>query len=375
MNIDAYLKSLIIDGVSDLHFKTGRPPLRRIFGVVKPAESAVVDGKMVEELSKHFLGPQLWERFLQNLEIDIAYAIPGFARFRVNIYRQRGLISIAMRFIPFKIPTMDELGVPPVVKEIATLNRGLVLVTGMSGSGKSSTLAAMIDYINGTWPCHIITIEDPIEFLHEDRVAVINQREVGIDTMDFHHALRSALRQDPDVILVGELRDGESMEIALRAAETGHLVMGTLHTTDAKETIGRFIDTFPSHQQRQVRIQLAFNLRAVISQRLLERVDQKGLALAAEVMIVNAAIRGYILESDKLGEILENIQKGKEQYGMQSFDQSIIELFKKGLISLDEALKNATSPTDMKLKLRLQESSALKLHKEEEQRGKSPYPY
>ncbi|MBN1128202.1 MAG: type IV pilus twitching motility protein PilT [Chitinispirillaceae bacterium] len=375
MNIDAYLKSLIVDGVSDLHFKTGRPPLRRIFGVVKPAESPVVDGKTAEELARHFLGPQLWERFLQNLEMDIAYAIPGFARFRVNIYRQRGLISIAMRFIPFRIPTMEELGVPPMVKEIAMSNRGLVLVTGMSGSGKSSTLAAMIDHINGNWPCHIITIEDPIEFLHEDRVAVINQREVGIDTMDFHHALRSALRQDPDVILVGELRDGESMEIALRAAETGHLVMGTLHTTDAKETIGRFIDTFPSHQQRQVRIQLAFNLRAVISQRLLERVDQKGLALAAEVMIVNAAIRGYILESDKLGEILENIQKGKEQYGMQSFDQSIIDLYRKGLISLDEALKNATSPTDMKLKLRLHESSTLTLHKEEEQRGKSPYPY
>lgn len=375
MNIDAYLKSLIVDGVSDLHFKTGRPPLRRIFGVVKPAESAVVDGKIAEELAKHFLGPQLWERFLQNLEIDIAYAIPGFARFRVNIYRQRGLISIAMRFIPFKIPTMEELGVPPIVKDIAMFNRGLVLVTGMSGSGKSSTLAAMIDHINGNWPCHIITIEDPIEFLHEDRVAVINQREVGIDTMDFHHALRSALRQDPDVILVGELRDGESMEIALRAAETGHLVMGTLHTTDAKETIGRFIDTFPSHQQRQIRIQLAFNLRAVISQRLLERVDQKGLALAAEVMIINAAIRGYILESDKLGEILENIQKGKEQYGMQSFDQSIIDLFRKGLISLDEALKNATSPTDMKLKLRLQESSTLTLHNEVESKEKSPYRY
>jgi twitching motility protein PilT len=375
MNIDAYLKSLIIEGVSDLHFKTGRPPLRRIYGSVQAADAAVVDEKMAEELAKHFLGQRLWEQFMQHLEMDIAYAIPGFARFRVNIYRQRSLISIAMRFIPFKIPTLEELGVPPVVKDIAMSNRGLVLVTGMSGSGKSSTLAAMIDHINNNWPGHIITIEDPIEFLHEDKVAVINQREVGIDTVDFHHALRSALRQDPDVILVGELRDCESMEIALRAAETGHLVMGTLHTTDAKETIGRFIDTFPSHQQRQVRLQLAFNLRAVISQRLLDRVDQKGLALAAEVMVVNAAIRGYILESDKLAEILENIAKGKEQYGMQSFDQSIMELYKKGLISIDEALKNATSPTDMKLKLRLQETSTLTLHKEEEERGKSPYPY
>jgi twitching motility protein PilT len=375
MDINAYLRSLIIDGVSDLHFKTGRPPIRRIFGSVQAAEAAVVDGKLSEELAKHFLGPQLWERFLQNMEIDIAYAIPGFARFRVNVYRQRGLISIAMRFIPFKIPTMEELGVPPIVRDLAMLNRGLVLVTGMSGSGKSSTLAAMIDHINHNWSCHIITIEDPIEFLHEDRVAVINQREVGIDTMDFHHALRSALRQDPDVILVGELRDPESMEIALRAAETGHLVLGTLHTTDAKETIGRFIDSFPSHQQRQVRIQLAYNLRAAISQRLLDRVDQKGLALAAEVMVVNAAIRGYILEQEKQGDILENIARGKEQYGMQSFDQSIMELYKKGFISIDEALKNATSPTDMKLKLRIGETSSLKLHEAEESKEKSPYAY
>jgi len=209
--------------------------------------------------------------------------------------------------------------------------------------------------------------------MHEDNVAVINQREVGIDTMDFHHALRSALRQDPDVILVGELRDGESMEIALRAAETGHLVFGTLHTTDAKETIGRFIDTFPAHQQRQVRIQLAFNLRAVISQRLIERVDQKGLALAAEIMIVNASIRGHILEAEELGEIVENIAKGKEQYGMQTFDQSIMELYAKGSISVDEALKNATSPTDMRLKLRLKETGRLFLHTEEPPKEESPY--
>jgi twitching motility protein PilT len=374
MDINTYLKTLIIEGVSDLHFKTGRPPLRRLFGSIEAVKAPPLDAQHAEELAKQFLGPQLWERFLQTLEMDIAYAIPGYARFRVNVYRQRGTISIAMRFIPFKIPALEELGVPPVVKDIAMGNRGLVLVTGMSGSGKSSTLAAMIDHINSNWPCHIITIEDPIEFLHEDRVAVINQREVGIDTMDFPHALRSALRQDPDVILVGELRDGETMEIALRAAETGHLVFGTLHTTDAKETIGRFIDTFPSHQQHQVRIQLAFNLRAVISQRLLDRVDQKGLALAAEIMIVNAAIRGYILESDKLNEILENISRGKQQYGMQSFDQSIVELYKNGAISLDEALKNATSPTDVKLKLKLSESSTLTLHQDEPTK-ENPFPY
>jgi len=373
MNFDAYLRSLIIEGVSDLHFKTGRPPLRRIYGLIQPIKAEPLEARNLEELAKHFLGQQLWDMFLQKLEMDIAYAIPGYARFRVNIYRQRSQISIAMRFIPFKIPTLDELGLPPIVKEIAMSNRGLILVTGMSGSGKSSTLAGMIDHINNNLPGHIITIEDPIEFMHEDNVAVINQREVGIDTMDFHHALRSALRQDPDVILVGELRDGESMEIALRAAETGHLVFGTLHTTDAKETIGRFIDTFPAHQQRQVRIQLAFNLRAVISQRLLERVDQKGLALAVEIMIVNASIRGHILEAEELGEIVENIAKGKEQYGMQTFDQSIMELYTKGSISVDEALKNATSPTDMRLKLRLKETGRLFLHTEEPPKEESPY--
>jgi twitching motility protein PilT len=215
----------------------------------------------------------------------------------------------------------------------------------------------MIDHINRNCPWHIITIEDPIEFLHDDNRAVINQREVGMDTLDFHHALRSALRQDPDVILVGELRDAESMEIALRAAETGHLVMSTLHTTDAKETIGRFIDTFPSHQQRQVRIQLAYNLRAVVSQRLLERADRNGLVLAAEIMVINAAIRGYILDAEKISDILENIAKGKDQYGMQTFDQAIIDLYSRQLITIDEALQNATSPTDMQLKLQLKENT------------------
>ena len=355
MSIDAYLKSLTTDGVSDLHFKVGRPPLRRIFGTMYPTESEPLSSQHTESLAKHFLGQQMWERFQETMEADLSYAIADFARYRVNVFKQRGTISIVLRIIPNAIPTLDGLGVPQIVKKLSLSNRGLILVTGMSGSGKSSTLAAMIDHINKNWPCHIITIEDPIEFLHRDSSASIEQREVGMDTIDFHNALRSALRQDPDVILVGELRDAESMEIALRAAETGHLVMSTLHTTDAKETMGRFIDAFPSHQQRQVRIQLAFNLRAVISQRLLSRADEKGLVLAAEILVVNAAIRGYILEPDKLGEIVENISKGKEQYGMQTFDQAIIDLYEKELITIEEALQNATSPNDMRLKLRLEE--------------------
>jgi twitching motility protein PilT len=359
MSVDAYLQSLVTEGVSDIHFKVGRPPLRRIYGTMYPTTADSLTPQHTEDLARHLLGEQLWVRFHENWEVDFSYAIAGFARFRVNVFKQRGTISIVMRIIPFAIPTLDELGVPQVVKKIALSNRGLVLVTGISGSGKSSTLAGMIDHINKNWACHVVTIEDPIEFLHQDKIASIEQREVGADTIDFHSALRSALRQDPDVILVGELRDAESMEIALRAAETGHLVMATIHTTDAKETIGRFIDTFPALQQRQVRIQLGFNLKAVISQRLLERADNKGLALAAEVMIVTAAIRGYILEENKLGEIVTNIAKGKDQYGMQTFDQAIMDLYSKNLITVEEALANATSPNDMRLKLRLQENVSI----------------
>jgi twitching motility protein PilT len=351
MSIDEYLKSLVIEGVSDLHFKVGRPPSRRVFGVLNSIAADPLTPQQVESLAKHMIGPALWDRFVERLEQDLAYSIPGFARFRVNVFMQRGTISIVMRIIPFTIPTFDALGVPPVVKKLLQSKQGLILVTGMTGSGKSSTLAGMVDFINANIPCHIITIEDPIEFLHRDNRASVNQREVGMDTHDFHNALRSALRQDPDVILVGELRDTESMEMALRAAETGHLVMSTVHTTDAKETVGRFIDAFPSHQQRQVRIQLAYNLRSVISQRLLSRADKSGLALAAEIMIVNAAIRGCILEPDKLSEISAHIEKGKDQYGMQTFDQAILDLYKRGIISAQEAVQNATSSNDMRLKL------------------------
>jgi twitching motility protein PilT len=358
MSIDDFLQSLSTEGVSDLHFKVGRPPIRRINGTMYVVESAPLSSANIEELAKHLLGAHLWEQFMDRMEVDLSYSIPGFARFRVNVFRQRNTISIIMRIIPFKVPNLDELGVPQVVRDLALSKRGLILVTGMSGSGKSSTLAGMVGHINTCWPCHIITIEDPIEFLHRDNVASIDQREVGMDTVDFTTALRSALRQDPDIILVGELRDSESMEIALRAAETGHLVLATLHTTDAKETIGRFIDSFPAEQQRQIRLQLSFNLRAVISQRLLERADKNGLVLAAEVMVVNAAIRGYIQDPEKLHEIPENIAKGKMQYGMQTFDQAIMDLYAQGLISVEEALVNATSSNDMRLKLRLQEAPA-----------------
>lgn len=352
-NIDDFLKSLIIDGVSDIHFKVGRPPLRRLHGILGETQGQPLNGRDTEDLAIHFLGPALWEKFKDHPELDTAYSIPGFSRFRLSVFRQRGSISIVMRIIPFTVPTLDKLGVPAAVKDIALYPRGLILVTGVTGSGKSSTLAGMINHINETSSSHIITIEDPIEFLHADRKSSINQREIGVDTSTFAHAFRAALRQDPDIILVGELRDTETMEIAMHAAETGHLVFSTVHTTDAKETIGRFVDMFPPHQQKQVRIQLAANLRAVISQRLLERKDNKGRALAAEIMVVNAAIRGYILEPDKIGDILENMAKGKDQYGMQTFDQAIMGLLSQGIITEDEAIKNSTSPNDFKLKLSL----------------------
>ncbi len=352
-NIDQYFKSLIVEGTSDIHFKVNRPPLRRVHGVLDPVEGEPLTPGDTEEIAIHLLGSALWERFLESQEIDTSYSIPGFNRFRISVFRQRGSISIVMRIIPFAVPTLDELRVPEVVKKIAMEPRGLVLVTGMTGSGKSSTLAAIVNHINTNVKRHIITIEDPIEFLHQDRKSSINQREVGVDTSNFASAFRAALRQDPDIILVGELRDIETMEIALRAAETGHLVLSTLHTTDAKETVGRFIDAFSPHQQKQVRVQLASNLRAVISQRLLQRADGSGLALAAEIMVVNAAIRGYIFDPQKTGEITENISKGKEHYGMQTFDQSLMELLQMGLVNMEEAVKNATSPNDFMLKLSL----------------------
>ena len=351
--IDEYIKSLVFEGVSDIHFKVFRPPLIRVHGVLQPVDAPIISQKDMTELAMHILGPHTWERFNKVNEFDASYSIPGFARFRVSVFKQRGSISMVMRNIPFEVPTLDSLRVPPVVKEISMSTRGLVLVTGVTGSGKSSTLAGMVNYINANKRCHIITIEDPIEFLHRDNQASINQREIGADTDNFIKAFRAALRQDPDIILVGELRDLETMEIALRAAETGHLVLSTVHTTDAKETVGRFIDSFPPYQQKQVRLQLAANLKSVISQRLLERVDGSGRILAAEIMIVNATIRELINNPEKTNEIVATMESLREQFHMQSFDQALMGLVNEGLISVDEGIRNATNPNDFKLKLRL----------------------
>ncbi|MBD3390374.1 MAG: PilT/PilU family type 4a pilus ATPase [Chitinivibrionales bacterium] len=355
---DEFLKSLVTQGVSDVHFKVGRPPLARMNGILRPVNAPALSQKDTEYLASVLLGENHWERFKDLSESDTSYSIPGFSRFRVSVFRQRGSVSLVLRVIPFNVPTLDDLMVPSVAKQIALSPRGLILVTGATGTGKSSTLAGMINHINDHRESHVITIEDPIEFLHRDRKSSINQREIGVDTDNFNDAFRAALRQDPDVVLVGELRDLETMTIALRAAETGHLVLSTLHTTDAKESIGRFIDAFPPHQHRQIRIQLAANLRAVISQRLLKRADGAGLVLAAEVMVVNAAIREYMADEGKLSEILKNIEKGRDTYGMQTFDQALFDLLQQGYVTADEAVKHATSPNDFKLKLSFHQQSA-----------------
>jgi twitching motility protein PilT len=293
----------------------------------------------------------LRDKFQRMQEVDLAYSIAGLGRFRCNIFQQRGTIGLVLRIIPMRIRTIDELGLPPVLKHIAAEERGLVLVTGTTGSGKSTTLAAMIDHINSTRAAHIMTVEDPIEYLHRDHHSIVNQREVAVDTQSFSQALRSALRQDPDVILVGEMRDHETVETALLAAETGHLVFSTLHTLDATETINRIIAVFPPHQQRQVRIQLASVLKAAISQRLMPRADAPGRVAAVEVMVSTAFIRDCIVDKDKTPMIHGAIAAGTSQYGMQTFDQSIFGLYQQGLVTLEEALRWASNVDEFKLKV------------------------
>jgi twitching motility protein PilT len=291
------------------------------------------------------------DKFRRSQEVDLAYSVPGLGRFRCNAFQQRGTVGLVLRVIPTRIKTIDELGLPPVLKKIATEERGLVLVTGTTGSGKSTTLAAMIDYINTSRSTHIMTVEDPIEYLHRDHHSIVNQREVNVDTQSFSHALRSALRQDPDVILVGEMRDHETVETALLAAETGHLVFSTLHTLDASETINRIIAVFPPHQQRQVRIQLASVLKGAIAQRLLPRADGLGRVPAVEVMIATAFIRDCIIDKDRTPQIHSAIAAGTSQYGMQTFDQSIFNLYQQGFVTLDEALRWASNVDEFKLKV------------------------
>jgi len=291
------------------------------------------------------------EKFKNNYEIDVAYSVPGLGRFRCNIFQQRGTVGLVLRVIPVKILSIRELMLPIILEKICDEQRGLILCTGTTGSGKSTTLASMIDYINAHRTEHIMTVEDPIEFLHRDKKSIVNQREVEVDTKSFSQALRSALRQDPDVILVGEMRDYETIETALTAAETGHLVLSTLHTLDATETVNRIISVFPPHQQKQIRLQLAAVLRAIVSLRLLPRADGLGRVPAVEVLVATNFIRDAIENKEKTKQIKDAIQAGTSQYGMQTFDQSIYMLYRNGLITLEEALRRASNPDEFKLKI------------------------
>ncbi len=352
MNINELLKLAVERKASDLHLKVGSHPVIRVDGELFPLLE--VKRLMQEDtiaMAFSIMNARQKQRFKDELEIDIAYSVPGLGRFRCNIFQQRGAVGLVLRVIPARIQTLRELTLPPVLEKICEERRGLVLCTGTTGSGKSTTLAAMIDSVNGARTENIITIEDPIEFLHRDKKSIVNQREIDVDTRSFSGALRSALRQDPDVILVGEMRDYETIETALLAAETGHLVLSTLHTLDATETVNRIISVFPPHHQKQIRIQLAQVLKAVISLRLMPRADGTGRVPAVEVMISTPYIRDCIENKDKTKYIREQIALGTSQYGMQTFDQSLFQLYKGGLITLDEALRRASNPDEFRLKI------------------------
>ncbi len=353
MDVNELLKEAHGQGASDLHLKVGSHPILRIDGELGPLST---EKRLSQEdtlkMAFTVMSPGQREIFKKRNDIDLAYSVPGLGRFRCNIFIQRGTVGLVFRVIPMRIPTIEELLLPDIIKKIAMEARGLILVTGTTGSGKSTTLAAMIDHINTSKTDHIMTIEDPIEYLHRDKRSIVNQREIGSDTESFSKAMRAAMRQDPDVILVGEMRDFETIQTALTAAETGHLVLSTLHTSDAAETVNRIISVFPPYQHKQVRIQLASVLKGIISMRLVPKTDGKGRVPAVEVLIATATIKDCILDADKTKSINDAIAQGTLHYGMQTFDQSLFNLFKSGLISYEEALRRATNPDDFALKVK-----------------------
>jgi twitching motility protein PilT len=352
--IDELLAIACSKGASDLHVKAGSFPFMRVNGELTPIiESNRLTAEDTLSMAFSIMNNRQKQRFKEVSEVDIAYGVSGLGRFRCNVFQQRGTVGMVLRVIPTTVRTVEELRLPSVCERIAEDRRGLILVTGTTGSGKSTTLAALIDYINRTRTGHVITIEDPIEFLHRDKRSFVNQREVDVDTRSFSEALRGALRQDPDVILVGEMRDYETIETALTAAETGHLVLSTLHTLDATETINRIVSVFPPHQQKGVRIQLASVLRAVVSMRLVRAASGRfGRVPATEVMVNTPYIRDCIINPEKTAMIRDAIAQGTSQYGMQTFDQSLHQLYIDGLISYEEALNGASNVDEFKLRVR-----------------------
>ena len=353
MELSQILHLAVKQEASDVLLKVGVPPAFRLHGDLVPLPGVdPLTHQDLQRVADTLMDEFRRRRFEAEMQADMAYETPELGRYRVNIFRQRGVLSMVIRVIPSRIRSFNELNLPPVIEKIANERRGLVLVTGTTGSGKSTTLAAIVNHINVTRPCHIITIEDPIEYTHRDCLSFVNQREVGYDTVDFAAALKAALRQNPDVILVGEMRDLETIETAIMAAETGHLVMSTLHTLDAPETLNRVISAFPDHQREQARLILASVVKGVISQRLIPRADGQGMVPAVEVMVSSARVREYVADKVKARDLREVIAQGHTSYGMQTFDQSLMALYRSGLITYDEALQNASNPADFALKVR-----------------------
>ncbi|MHB8654640.1 MAG: type IV pilus twitching motility protein PilT [Terriglobia bacterium] len=352
MNIDDLLKVACENKASDLHLKVGNYPYNRVDGELMPlTQFPRISSEDMLNMAFSMMSNRQKQKFKEETELDMAYGVAGLGRFRVNVFQQRGNVGMVLRVIPTKIRTLEELYLPKVIDKICEERRGMVLVTGTTGSGKSTTLAAMIDRINSMRTDHIITIEDPIEFLHRDKKGFVNQREIGVDTARFGTALRASLREDPDLILVGEMRDLETIGTALLAAETGHMVFSTLHTLDATETIQRIIAVFPPPEQKQIRLQLASTLKAIVSQRLVRKSDGIGRVPAVEVLIATEFIRDCVINPDKTRMIHDAIASGVSQYGMQTFDQSLYDLYTQGLITLDEALIRSTNPDEFKLRI------------------------
>lgn len=352
LRIEQLLRAMVENKASDLHIRTGVPPIYRINGALTKLFETRVDASMMDSFMDDIMNRDQKNRFETNKECDFAVGARDMGRFRVNVFRQRGTSAMVIRHIKATIPKFEELQLPPVILELAERKRGLVLVTGTTGSGKSTCLASMIDHLNDTVADNIITVEDPVEYLHKDRKSIVSQREIGVDTNSYANALRSALRQDPDVLLVGEIRDLETMQIALTAADTGHMVFATIHTTNATETIARVLSMYPPHQHDEVRLLLGECLAGIISLRLLPTADGTGRVPAAEIMINTAAIREYVIDKDKTGMIETAIAEGHMQYHSQTFDQSLLDLYSKNKITYEVALAAATNPDDFDLKVR-----------------------
>jgi twitching motility protein PilT len=381
-DLHAALALVVRNEGSDLHLKVGSHPLVRVHGHLGPVEEYdALKAEDTERVLREMLAdqPGKLEEFQSDNEVDFSYAVEGLARFRVNAFRQRGTISIVARVIPFAVRTVAELGLPPVINALADEERGLILLTGTTGSGKSTTLAAIIDHINETKSRHVVTIEDPIEYLHTDRNSVINQREVGMDTESFARAMRRVVRQDPDVILIGEMRDEETVRTALSAAETGHLVLSTVHTLDAAETVNRIIDFFPLHEQSQARAMLAGTLKGVVSQRLVPTPDGNGRVAVCEILRMTGRARDMIMDPDETGRLREVIAEG-EYYGMQTFDQALLRHYQAGRVSMEDALRVASSPHDFKLLVAAEGRTSTSMHdlgageRGEEEERRTPEP-